>query len=627
VEEVAVIREALRLLEIDRLVLSIHGPSFPGGVGEDVGVGCPASTAGRGFLAFARTLGFSAVQLGPSGETRADDPSPYNGTIFSRGRLTIALDRLAGDPPWAGLLAPETLARLAAARPPGPPDRVAWAHAHAVYRTALDEAFATFTVRRDGRAAGLTAGLTRFLRTNRPWLERDALYEALAAAHPGVPWQAWPPGERRLWRAGAATRRNRLRHRHADAIARYGFEQFVAHAQHAELREACRRLGLELWGDLQVGLSARDEWAYADLFLAGYALGAPPSRTTPAGQPWGYAVLDPARPAPTARLVGARFAKAFAEFDGVRVDHPHGSIDPWVYRTTGRDALAAVRAGARLFAAPDLPDHPRLRRFAIAGRASLTRDPAVPRWADDWVVRLSAPQVARYSRLLDVIVDAAHAAGHDTGAVACEVLSTCPHPLRAVLARHRLGRFRVTQKADLQNPADVYRSENAEPPDWVMVGTHDTRPIWLVADDWARDGALGARAAYLAERLAEDGPARRRLAQDLTASPALLVQAQFADLFASRARNVLVFFADLFGIRDVYNRPGTYGGDNWSLRLPPDYDVRYRERLRADGACNLPLALAMALGARERALGGPARTLRDRLERLAAARRAGRLPC
>ena len=62
------------------------------------------------------------------------------------------------------------------------------------------------------------------------------------------------------------------------------------------------------------------------------------------------------------------------------------------------------------------------------------------------------------------------------------VLSTWPFPLRAVMNRYGLGRFCVTQKGDLTRADDVYRSENATDRDWIMVGNHDTRPIWRVAE-------------------------------------------------------------------------------------------------------------------------------------------------
>jgi proline dehydrogenase len=184
-----------------------------------------------------------------------------------------------------------------------------------------------------------------------------------------------------------------------------------------------------------------------------------------------------------------------------------------------------------------------------------------------------------------------------------------------VLARHGLGRCRVTQKAGLDDPASVYRSENAEPPDWVMVGTHDTAPIWLVADGWWRDGSAGERARYLAWRLEPDEQRRAGLVATLASSPASLVQAQFADLLACRARNVFVFFADAFGLRDLYNRPGVVSHENWVLRLPADWWERLRGRLRLDAALNLPLALAMALRSRGADVVGGRPDLLEALER------------
>jgi hypothetical protein len=103
--------------------------------------------------------------------------------------------------------------------------------------------------------------------------------------------------------------------------------------------------------------------------------------------------------------------------------------------------------------------------------------------------------------------------------------------------------------------------------------------------------------------------------------PAFLAQAQFADLFAGPARNVMIFFSDLFGIREIYNRPGTVSEENWNLRLPRHYRSVYLERVAVDRAANLPLALSLALRARgETPLGS---TLVGRLERLAEALRRG----
>ena len=175
------------------------------------------------------------------------------------------------------------------------------------------------------------------------------------------------------------------------------------------------------------------------------------------------------------------------------------------------------------------------------------------------------------------------------------MLSTQPYPLRRVLERHGLGRFRVTQKADLKNPADVYRSENAAPADWIMVGNHDTASIWNLVTRWQQDGGLAIQARYLAQRLAPADVDIEALADTLASDPYRLAQAKFADIFASPAENVLVFFGDLLGYAEPYNVPGTVNDDNWSLRIAPDYAQAYAHHRRDRTALDLPAVLAMAL--------------------------------
>jgi 4-alpha-glucanotransferase len=203
----------------------------------------------------------------------------------------------------------------------------------------------------------------------------------------------------------------------------------------------------------------------------------------------------------------------------------------------------------------------------------------------------------------------------------CEVLSTWPHPLRAVMRRYGLGRFCVTQKADLTRADDVYRGENASEHDWIMVGNHDTPPIWWLAEAW-QGTAIGAeRASHLAGRLMPRDPSlRARLARWLADDPRHLCQGMFAELFVGPARRVSIFFADLFGLRETYNRPGVVDSANWTLRLPSDFAAAFRQRAQRMGACNLPLALALALAARPDTM--PASARAALLARLIGAARA-----
>ncbi len=286
------------------------------------------------------------------------------------------------------------------------------------------------------------------------------------------------------------------------------------------------------------------------------------------------------------------------EFDGIRIDHPHGMVCPWVYRTDADDPFAAVQNGARLFSSPDLPDHPRLAHYALVGREQLNADPGRPRHADDWIVSLQADQVDRYAVILDIVLERAAAHGRNREDILCEVLSTWPRPLRAAMVARGLGRFCVTQKADPKNPKDVYRSENTSPHDWIMVGNHDTPPLWAQMEKPNVSEWTALRGGILAERLTKSTAEKEDLHKRLSQDPDLFCRAMFAELFLGPARSVSVFFPDLFGMTDVYNKPGTVNEENWSLRVRPEYEQDYAERISVGKALDLRASLAMALRAR-----------------------------
>lgn len=446
---------------------------------------------------------------------------------------------------------------------------------------------AAYEALRRGARPDLAAQLKQFPARHSYWLAPDALYSILNRKHDGAGFRSWPARDRDLWLTGDRARADELIREHPDAFEEYAFGQLLAHEEHARVRRICQ---LELYGDFQVGYADADAWRHAAAFLRGYLMGAPPSRTNPEGQPWGYPVLDPAQYAGAVRaLVIARAEKAFAEYDSLRVDHPHGIVCPWVYRDDTGDPARAVREGARLFSSPDLADHPALAAYAIARPSQLDR--SVPRYADRWVTELDDDQVARYAILLDTILDTAERLGRSREALSCEVLSTMPTPLARVLARHGLGRWRVTQKANLDDPTDVYRTEHVAREDWLMLGNHDTAPIFAVLQGWPP-----AKREQWARHLA----ARLRLAHpERLVSPRFFASAMLAELFVSRAENVSIFFADLFGIDERFNMPGVVNDDNWTLRLPPDFEALHASQLAREHALDLPLAVELALAAVE----------------------------
>ncbi|MGD8911323.1 MAG: 4-alpha-glucanotransferase [Candidatus Thiodiazotropha sp.] len=624
--------EALRLLGKRRLVLAIHDSSFPSREEEEIGRGTPYSEGAKAFLAFARGLGFDAIQFGPQGQMTRDNPSPYDGTLFSRNILNLDLAGLAkGEKAW---LSRKTFERLVEKTPLTQRTFSEHAYAFDTAHRALEEIHRRFSERReagDEVALSLDQELAEFSARERDWLYPDALYHVLAAEQNWRHHRDWRMfnktyPEQALYRLSAERpgffedRHALLLNRHQHAIERYRLGQYLLHQQHAMLRSLTHRYGLRIYGDLQIGFSACDQWSRGMLYLQNYHMGAPPSRTNPKGQPWGYGVLDPAQyhgiegaPGPVLKLLTARLNQLLAQFDGLRIDHPHGLICPWVYRTHAADPHQAVQQGARLFSSPNLTDHPHLAQYAITRPEQLNK--ALPRYADNWVSSLDPYQIDRYAVLMDTLISAVQTQGGTIDDVLCEVLSTLPYPLERILERYGLGRFRVTQKADLDNPADVYRSENAKPKDWIMVGNHDTPPIWRLARQWLDDGRARQQADYLAWRLAPEGE-RESFANEIVNDPRKLIHAKLADIFASPAEHVMIFFSDLFGSEEIYNRPGVIHPDNWRLRIAPDYADAYPQATARGEALNLPFVLALALRAKGKEFAASHGDLIDQLLRL-----------
>src|SRR5512140_3843481 len=125
-------------------MLSVHDASFPGLDGEDIGRGSPSSFGGRAFLRFAAELGFTGVQLGPQGRTSPINASPYDGTLFAKSPLSVALGPLASEDAWQGLLAQEALTAAVSGRPRSADPRVADAYVRPVQDAALRVAYSAF---------------------------------------------------------------------------------------------------------------------------------------------------------------------------------------------------------------------------------------------------------------------------------------------------------------------------------------------------------------------------------------------------------------------------------------------------------------------------------------------------
>ena len=572
---VKVINEALNALGKKNLALIAHGGSFPSAEGENTGFGTMNSNGAKALIDYASGI-FNAIQLGPAGKTKSCDSSPYTGTIFSLNPLFVDLKELTTSK-WNSILSEKTFNDIVENNPKKGINRTAYSYAYRKYSDALDEAYKNFT---QDYNKGLNSEFETFKSENNKWLDKDSMYEALSIEHHNDYWPVWDRDQNLFSpesieeRLENGNRLVELSQKYAYEIDKYKFIQFILSKQSKETLSYAKTKGLKMIADRQVAFSDRDIWAYKSLFLDGWMLGCPPDYFSKDGQAWGFPVMDPDKMYKPdgsldegGELLKRLYKKMFRENPGgVRIDHIVGLIDPWVYKS-GKKPKIDEGAG-RLYSSPE---HPVLCKYAIATMEDLNNDLEADK--EKRVQSLTDKQIELYGRLIEkIVIAAAKEEGLDKDAIVCEDLGTLTNPVAAVMKKYELQGMKLTQFVVPEDPEHPYRCCNIGERCWTMVGTHDNEPISM----WAKS-MINTHTGYLhVKNLVDDlypyVENKDDLIQKLTTDAESLKFAKLVELFASKAQNVQIFFTDFFRIDDVYNRPGTSGDVNWSLRIPDNFE-------------------------------------------------------
>ena len=139
------------------------------------------------------------------------------------------------------------------------------------------------------------------------------------------------------------------------------------------------------------------------------------------------------------------------------------------------------------------------------------------------------------------------------------------------MKEYGLQGMKLTQFVEADKPEDPYRCCNIDKRCWAMVGTHDNEPIKMWADQNIHSHIGYLHAKNLVDDLFAEAENKDDIIVHLTDDAEFLAQTKLVEIFASKAENIQIFFTDYFNVYDVYNRPGTSGDANWSLRLPDNY--------------------------------------------------------
>lgn len=589
-----VINEALKVLGKKNIALIAHGGSLPSNSDEDTGFGNPNSKGAKRLMNFASGV-FNGLQLGPAGKTKEIDASPYTGTIFSTNPLFIDLEQLTTDV-WSNILSKETFNEIVKHNPNKDAHKTAYSYIYKQQDKALREAFSNFKPNND---------FENYKKENAFWLDKDSLYEALILENKNDYWPNWKNElDKTLFnpkdKKEAEKRIEEVQKKYKDEIEFYKFCQYVIHKQNIDTLKYAKNKNIKMIADRQVAFSDRDSWAYQAYFLEGWCLGCPPDYFSKDGQAWGFPVMNPEKMfnkdgtlAEGGLILKQLYKKMFRENPGgVRIDHMVGLIDPWVYKS-GCKPKPEEGAG-RLYSSPQ---HEFLKRFSIATMDDIDTDFSPDK--EQWIKKLSDEQIKKYGALVEkIVIAAAEEEGQDKDAIVAEDLGTLTFPVEAVMNKYDLQGMKLVQFVVAEEENHPYRCKNITPRSWNMVGTHDNEPIRI----WAKSIVNTEKAIPHAENLAQDLYSYvdniQEIKHKLRTNAEFLTETKLVEIFASKAENVQIFFTDLFGMSEVYNRPGTCGDSNWSLRIPNNFEEFYEKQLENSKALNFPIILSLAIKAR-----------------------------
>ncbi len=293
-----------------------------------------------------------------------------------------------------------------------------------------------------------------------------------------------------------------------------------------------------------------------------------------------------------------KFQSALDGVHMVRVDHVFAYANPFVYRRS-----FASNPANWLRENVNGKEISYINTKNLKGNAGFLMDKYFD-WDKDhqYVSNLNIPGKENYKRIIpEIIFPALIKKGfdeEDLGKIAWETLGdwnpVFAHDVRPALNLSGMHSLRYM-------PGD---HKELHSNDYALIGTHDDPPAQFLIRNPGPDNHGVWKKEYLAKFLRHSNTAPKDAHGNVIAdklSEQELVKAKFVDLFTSKTDKFALNFVDFFGIAEQSNVPGTNDNErpeNWTLRLPSDYDDNYYQSLinyKKEFAINIPEILRMSL--------------------------------
>lgn len=549
----ALLNDVKDVLDIKDTTAIVFDFNVPSKKGENTAIGTTWSEEMKKFISFVKEMtGITSIQLQPQGKIEEGNTSPYSGTTFAYGSHIIDLSKLTTSE-YGSILPQKIVTDLDKNYP--------FYKIQREYRTdysyilpeqekALKQAYSNL------KNSDLVGEFENFKNQNLPWLEKESLFTALSKHYGTNDYTKWNDLDCNLFdKAISETTRNarieEIKAQYPEETDYENFVQFIADKQQKESHQFLNEQNIKLYGDCLIGFSQSEMWANKDCFRENLFYGGPDPNCpeTNGIQTWGLPALDYTKLGEctedgdlsklgcVGKLLYEKYSEFFNRYDGIRVDAAWQFVTPFIYQAINGnyEEVKLPEINMTIF---------NIIKAAANGKAT----------NDDIMLELVGMSADKSRKI---------------------TLNKYPHLYTTAYAEYDETPKKFMEKG--------YERDNF----YVGVGCHDNDSLVNLSRDENK------RKLHTAGMKRDYGVVPSDLSFSERNENEDFRTAKFAEIFSTAKQ----FFTlpDMFGMSQRINISGKTSPDNWSVRIPNDYERFYYSQLSKGYGLNMPKALAGAM--------------------------------
>ena len=577
-------KDALQIQDTTAIVFDFNTPSEKG---YNTGIGTTFSDSLKNFMSFLKSMtGITSIQLQPQGKITQNNASPYSGTNYAFGDHIIDLKKLTKKE-YANILSSDDIKK---AEEEYPRDKITREYKtdyeyvlgsekeDGIQEKLLKKAYENYKVAFEAEkpeAVSLYNEFMSFQKENSSWLDKNALYEALIVHYGTSDISQWSETDRMLYSSEIpdSVRQNRiaeLKSQYQEVIGFENFKQFIASKQQKESRIFLNSENIKLYGDCLIGFSQGEMWSNIDCFRENLYYGGPDPGCpeTNCIQTWGLPALDYtklgectddgdlSKLGEVGKFLYDKYTEFFKRYDGIRIDAAWQFVTPFIYQ--------AVNGNYEEVKLPEI-------NFTIFNIMKAAAKNALGDKFDE-----NNPN----NIMLELV-------GISAGKSREMTLNTYPHLYTTAYAEYDETPAKFLEKG-YQN-GKFYVGVGCHDNDSLVNLSKDTGKRKLHLDGMHRDYNINEKKLKYSAQEYKDQTEEQKVEEDFRT-------AKFAEIFTSAKQ----FFTlpDMFGMSERINISGKSDKDNWTVRIPSDYERFYYTQLSKGYGLNMPKVLSNALSMR-----------------------------